>query len=92
MKAYLWIGSKIGQLIDLRISQKVSLSNYVLTKIDFFLKLIKYHNKIIRKDYMQLLLNVMSNNVSKSHDYKNLDELANKHLPKQMTRKVCVFE
>ena len=37
---------------------------------------------------MQLLLNDMSDNVSKVYDRQNLDELANIKILKQMTRKV----
>lgn len=48
----------------------------------------RIEKKVDRKDYMQLLLNVMSdNNFSKSNDLKNLNVLTNVHLDKQLTRK-----
>ena len=35
---------------------------------------------------MQLLLNVMTENVSTIHDKKHLDEIANENLPKQLSK------
>jgi hypothetical protein len=49
---------------------------------------LRLEKKIERKDYMQLLLNVMSDSISKENDQKHLDELSNVHLDKQLTRKV----
>lgn len=40
-----------------------------------------------RNDYMQLLLNAMTDEVSTIHDAKQLDEISSEHLPKQMGRK-----
>ncbi len=52
---------------------------------------LRLEKKIERKDYMQLLLNVMSDSISKENDQKHLDELSNVHLDKQLTRKVSML-
>lgn len=61
--SYNWLRNQIGQLINLRLEQKIE-----------------------RKDYMQLLLNVMKDEVSTIHDAKHLDEISGEHLVKQLGR------
>jgi len=48
---------------------------------------VRVEKKVERKDYMQSLLSVMTENVSTVHDKKHLDEIANENLPKQLGRK-----
>ena len=48
---------------------------------------LRLNKKIERKDYMQSLLNVMTEDVTTIYDQKQLDEIANDHLPKQLGRK-----
>ena len=59
--------------------------NWMRNKIGQLIDL-RLEQNIERKDYMQLLLNVMTDQVSTIHDAKHLDQISNEHLPKQLGR------
>ena len=60
--------------------------NWIRSQIGNLVK-VRLEQKIERKDYMQSLLNVMTEDVTTIYDQKQLDEIANEHLPKQLGRK-----
>ena len=47
---------------------------------------LRVKKKLERKDFMQLLLNVMTDEVSTIHDHKQIDEVYNINMPKQLAR------